>query len=205
MNSHSHSQLYSGSLSIHFKRGMTQDRKGDEVSEGVKHCRALYYYIFQANIALSHVTATPNLERQNLWKQFCNYSAALVRIHSRGRLWRGSKAPRSVPVCTCSTTSKQSLWAKVWEEFTFFFLPHSNAPHTHCARKSPLPRPSTLPTQCVFRTEPYICLQSTVHQGAFYSCFLSPLGTRWLMRFLPCTVQPARWQCCSGSRWYLVC
>lgn len=111
--------------------------------------------------------------------------------------------------CTCCTKSKQSLRVKMWEEHTFL---HSNVPRTHCARKSPLPRPNTLPTQYIFRTEP--CLQSTVHQTTFYSCFLLPLGKHRLMCFLfQCTVRRAEsgvagadgFQCRASSVSFLIC
>lgn len=78
---------------------------------------------------------------------------------------------------TCCSKCK-SLWAKVWEGKPTFL--HSNAPRTRRARKSVLPRPNTLPTQYIFRTEPYICLQSTVHQAEFYFRFLLPPRKHWL-------------------------
>lgn len=84
---------------------------------------------------------------------------------------------------TCCCKSKQSLGAAVWEEQLVFL--HSNTPYTHWARKSPLPRANHLPTQYIFRPEPYICWQSTVHQAAFYSwdvlanVFLKQSATGW--------------------------
>lgn len=49
----------------------------------------------------------------------------------------------------------------------------------------------SLPTQYIFRAVPYICLQSTVHQAGFCSCFLLPLGTHWLISFFQSPVRHA--------------
>lgn len=62
----------------------------------------------------------------------------------------------------------------------------------------------SLPTQYIFRTVPYICLQSTVHQSGFYSCFLLPLGTHWIIFSFQCTARGASSSVAGGDSIYVL-
>lgn len=71
-----------------------------------------------------------------------------------------------------------SLGANVWEEHS-----RQRSSHTRPARKSPLLKADALPAQCVFKTEPAACLQSTDHRTA-PAPSAAWGGECWQMRFI---------------------